>query len=76
MYLAGTLVRAPLAPDLNTQIRLEIDRVGSQVRIVWNSTGTLYSAARATGPWTVNTNATSPFLVTPSGTSRFFRVRQ
>jgi hypothetical protein len=76
MYLAGTLVRAPLAPDLNTQIRLEIDRVGSQVRIVWNSTGTLYSALRATGPWTVNTNATSPFLVTPSGTSRFFRVRQ
>lgn len=76
IYLAGARLGKSLASDLNTRIQLEIQRVGPQIEIRWNSTGVLLTAPQPTGPWTANTNASSPFFVTPQNTSQFYRVRQ
>jgi hypothetical protein len=52
---------------------LKIDRIGPNVRISWLS-GTLLEASTLNGPWTTN-NATSPYIVAPSGAQNFYRVQ-
>jgi hypothetical protein len=46
----------------------------SQARISWEQ-GTLQHSPRPTGPWVDLPEATSPFQIAPSETSRFFRLR-
>lgn len=54
-------------------VRLNIEALGNQVRLSWPR-GTLLEAASVAGPWTTNANA-SPYLFTPGGPQKFFRVQ-
>jgi hypothetical protein len=53
-------------------INLQISQVGPNIQITWPM-GNLLQAATLKGPWTTNYLATSPYLVTPSG-SIFYRA--
>ena len=66
-FRARTSVSAPVfaAPTL----------VGGQVRIAWTGAGTLQEAPSITGPWTTAASQTNPQNVTPTGTMKFFRIR-
>ncbi|MCL5097647.1 MAG: hypothetical protein M1608_08985 [Candidatus Omnitrophica bacterium] len=55
---------------------LDIALQGNNVVISWTGTGTLQSADQVTGPWSDVDGATSPMTITPSGNSRFYRLRQ
>jgi len=46
---------------------------GRQLTLSWPS-GTLLEAASVLGPWTTNT-AASPYVLTPSGPRKFYRVQ-
>jgi hypothetical protein len=50
--------------------------VGGQVRISWSGSGTLQEAPSLTGPWTTAASQTNPQNVTPTGTMKFYRIRQ
>jgi len=50
--------------------------VGGQVRISWSGSGTLQEATSLTGPWATAASQTNPQNVTPSGTMKFYRIRQ
>lgn len=52
---------------------LSIQPVGSQIQLTW-SAGTLLEANTVNGPWTTNVN-TSPYLFTPTGPQKFYRVQ-
>jgi len=49
--------------------------VGGQVRISWSGSGTLQEAPSLTGPWTTATSQANPQNVTPTGTMKFYRIR-
>jgi hypothetical protein len=53
---------------------LNIQRVGSSVVVTW-TTGTLLTAPAASGPWTTNSAATSPYTNSITGSQKFFRLR-
>ncbi len=55
-------------------VTITIQPVGSQIQLNWPS-GTLQSADQAAGPYSDISDATSPYLVTPSVTQQFYRVR-
>ena len=61
MQAAGARVTVSLVPT------------GSQLQITWPY-GTLLEATNLSGPWTTNVSA-SPYLVTPTGGQRFYRVQ-
>lgn len=62
---------APAEPAI-----LSVQKVGNQIELRWTR-GTLQHAPAVTGPWTdVPGNPTSPWLVTPAESSRFYRTRQ
>jgi hypothetical protein len=72
MYVAGnsngvSFVSAP--------VKISIQSTGSQLNVAWPA-GILQSATEAAGPYTDVTGATSPLTVTPSGSRKFYRVRQ
>ena len=50
--------------------------VGGQMRISWSGSGTLQEAPSLTGPWTTAPSQANPQNVTPSGTMKFYRIRQ
>jgi len=50
-------------------------KVGGQVRIAWTGSGTLQEAPSITGPWTTAPSQANPQNVTPSGTTKFYRIR-
>lgn len=52
---------------------LTIQPVGTQVQLTW-SFGKLLESTSVTGPWTTNVNL-SPYLVTPTGPQKFYRVQ-
>jgi hypothetical protein len=55
---------------------LSVQKVGNQIELRWTR-GVLQHAPAVTGPWTdVPGNPSSPWLVTPSESSRFYRTRQ
>jgi predicted alpha-1,6-mannanase (GH76 family) len=47
---------------------------GSQMTLNWPNGGLLLEATNLTGPWTTNTTATPPFLITPNQPQEFYRV--
>lgn len=53
-------------------VTLTIQKVGSTVQVSWPQ-GTLMEASSLAGPWTTN-NATSPYSVTPTAATKFYRV--
>jgi hypothetical protein len=61
MQLAGQSATVQIAP------------VGTNLQLNWPY-GTLLEAKNITGPWTVNTNQ-SPYVVTPTGDRKFYRVQ-
>lgn len=80
---SGALSAAKIAGLYNTavtgiqpppEVTIGIQNVGSQVRLSWPS-GTLLESSSAAGPWTTNSNP-SPYLFTPVGPQKFFRVVQ
>jgi hypothetical protein len=54
-------------------VTLNIVPAGNQLQIVWPY-GTLLETTNLAGPWTTNANS-SPYLVTPTGGQRFYRVQ-
>ncbi|MCI0348874.1 MAG: hypothetical protein L0Z53_05555, partial [Acidobacteriales bacterium] len=50
--------------------------VGGQVQISWSGAGTLQEATSLTGPWSTAASQANPQNVTPSGTMKFYRIRQ
>jgi Concanavalin A-like lectin/glucanases superfamily len=59
-----------------TSSSLQIQWAGTQLQINWTA-GTLQQATSLTGPWSDVQGAAAPsYMVTPSGTSMFFRTRQ
>ena len=54
-------------------VTLHIVHVGNNVQLSW-SLGRLLEAASVKGPWTTNSLAASPYTVTPTGASKFYRV--
>ena len=71
MYLFGAGKGQSFEP---TAAAILIQREGSQMRLVW-SLGALQSSDVVTGPFNNVTNATSPFLVTPSTRLQFYRLK-
>jgi hypothetical protein len=66
LYNAATGVLPP--------VNLQIAVVGTQVQVTWPM-GSLLQATNLKGPWTTNYLASSPYLVTPTGSgSMFYRV--
>lgn len=53
---------------------LTIQYSGGNAVLNWTS-GVLLQAPSATGPWTVNSSATSPYTVPPTGSQMFYRAR-
>ncbi len=67
--LTAGLTIAQLAPLTTTH------NANGSLTLNWNA-GTLQEATSLTGPWTTDTNITSPFIVTPSGGTpkKFYRL--
>jgi hypothetical protein len=55
---------------------LAIGLQNGQAVISWTGGGTLQSADVVTGPWSDVGGATSPYQTAPSGTAKFYRLRQ
>ena len=51
-------------------------RSGGQLALNWNGAGKLLEADSLTGPWTTNNSAAAPYSFSPTGTSKFYRVKQ
>ena len=66
---AGYIVVTNLGP-----VTLVIQPSGNQLQLTWPA-GTLQSALVVTGPYTNVTNASSPFMISPSNSTQFFRIR-
>jgi len=60
---------APPTPN----VTLSCSWIGRQLNLSWPQ-GTLLEATSLHGPWTTN-SAPSPYLVTPTGPQKFYRVR-
>jgi hypothetical protein len=56
--------------------RLSVGRSAAGLSITWSGGGALEAADSVSGPWLPVANATSPFTVQPSGTQKFYRLRQ
>ena len=56
-----------------SSVALNIEKVGSNVRLTWPQ-GTLLEATSLSGPWTTNVNV-SPYTFAPSEAKKFFRVK-
>lgn len=54
-------------------VALEVERTGANLRLTWPQ-GILLEATSLAGPWTTNTSAVSPWVVTPSAPQKFYRV--
>ncbi len=52
---------------------VSIGKDGANVVVSWNK-GLLLQAPAATGPWTTNTTAVSPWTNAPAGTQQFYRA--
>jgi hypothetical protein len=60
----------------NPDLHLSITTTTGQISITWsNASATLQSASSLQGSWTDVTGATSPYSVTNSGSSKFYRLR-
>lgn len=48
---------------------------GTQLTLAWPGGGGLLETTNLSGPWTTNLGAASPLVITPAGTSKFFRIQ-
>ena len=55
-------------------VTVTILKSGNQLQLSWPS-GTLQTAVQVTGPYTNMTGVVSPYTISPSETTRFFRVK-
>ena len=62
------------ALGISPPVTLQIARVGSNIQLTWGSVGLLLEASNVNGPWTTNSLATSPYTVSPTNSSKFYRV--
>lgn len=67
------LSTAEIMQAAGAPVTLSIAPAGNQLQITWPY-GTLLEATNLTGPWTTNVSA-SPYLVTPTGGAKFYRVQ-
>ncbi len=72
MYVAGATNHVSFG---TVPVRIAIQRLGSQAQISWPA-GLLQSANQVGGPYADVSGAASPYLTTPSGSQKFYRVRQ
>lgn len=54
-------------------LQLSITRVGEQIQLEW-SAGTLQESADVAGPYVDSANQVSPYIFTPTGDIKFFRL--
>lgn len=64
---------APNPPPAPFQIINSWD--GSHLTLAWPSGGQLLETTNINGPWTTNTSAVSPFVITPNVPQKFYRVQ-
>ena len=57
-------------------VQLTIALAGTDVQISWSGTGVLEYAEDLKGSWTPLPEASSPYVTTPAGTAKFYRVKQ
>ncbi|HRZ38252.1 MAG TPA: LamG domain-containing protein, partial [Candidatus Paceibacterota bacterium] len=62
--------------DSATGATLAIGIVEGKPQISWEGSGTVEQADSLLGPWTSVPGATSPYMVEPVGTGKFFRVKR
>ena len=67
--IQGLYQAAVMAP-----VRLQITQASGQLTLTWPQ-GKLLEATALSGPWTTNTAAASPYVVTPAGAKKFYRVQ-
>ncbi|HEV2691607.1 MAG TPA: family 43 glycosylhydrolase, partial [Verrucomicrobiae bacterium] len=68
-WTAGTLLNLQIAPANNNQMMVTWNPT-------WNGIGTLLESSNVNGPWTTNSAAVSPFMVTSTNRARFYQVQQ
>jgi hypothetical protein len=73
-YLGGNVAISAATLAAPEPIMVTYSRSGSSLQLTWPY-GTLLQATNATGPWTINENA-SPYTVTPTGPQMFYRVKE
>jgi hypothetical protein len=74
---AFDLALVGVAPPSGTVPRLHIQRSGANVTLSWSVAGfVLQQAAQPRGTYSDVPNSSSPYTLTPSFQSRFFRLRQ
>jgi hypothetical protein len=65
LYNAALGVYNPPAP--------QISAAGANIQLTW-PVGTLLQSTSLLGPWTTNSSAASPFNVTATGASMFYKI--
>ncbi len=75
IFMAGASNKLSFAysPPVTNAPTLTLQRVGSQVQLSWD-VGTLYSANNVTGPYTTVVSTTSPYVITPTSSKKFYRA--
>jgi len=74
IFLAGSQNQLSFTSTPLTFSLQEIHTSGTQLQLTWGG-GALQSATSLTGPWTAVAGATSPYVVTPTNTHEFYRVK-
>ncbi|HWQ91740.1 MAG TPA: immunoglobulin domain-containing protein, partial [Clostridia bacterium] len=59
--------------DVPMDVNIEFGITGSGLELKW-SQGSLLEATELKGPWTTNTTAVSPMVITPEGPQKFYRI--
>ena len=57
-----------------TPVSISVEKIGSNLQLSWSPVGVLLQATNLTGVWTTNAGASSPWIVTPTNASMFYRI--
>ncbi len=71
--VASSAVHLTVTNNVTTPPVLGFTHGGGSLTLTWTS-GMLLQATNVIGPWTTNTGATSPFIITPTGPMMFYRL--
>lgn len=55
-------------------VNLRITRTGNDVQLAWGTLGRLLEASSVNGPWATNSLAASPYAVSATNSTKFYRV--
>jgi len=69
LYSAAVTAQSPVAP-----LAIQIQKSGANLQLTW-SQGVLLEATNVVGPWSTNSSAVSPYIVTPTGPQMFYRLQ-